>query len=94
MSQPDTLVRPTDDSNPTAGDERGEGVGTGAIPPAFYRDAGRPPPSDPHWREWPDWGNREPVPRFLLIGLPILLGVLGVLHILLILVVMRLSGLY
>ncbi|MGH2410082.1 MAG: hypothetical protein ACRDGS_06875 [Chloroflexota bacterium] len=64
------------------------------IPPAFYRDAGEPPPGDPHWREWPNGGNREPVPRFLLIGLPIALGVLGALHILVILVVMRLSGLY
>lgn len=67
---------------------------TEGIPPAFYRDAGVPPPGDPHWREWPNGPNREPVPRFLLIGLPIVLGVFGVLHILVILVVLRLSGLY
>ena len=67
---------------------------TEGIPPAFYRDAGAPPPGDPHWREWPNGPNREPVPRSLLIGIPILLGVFGVLHILVILVVLRLSGLY
>jgi hypothetical protein len=67
---------------------------TGSIPPAFYRDAGEPPPGDPHWREWPNGPNREPVPRFLLIGVPLFLGVFGSLHILLILLVLRLGGLY
>jgi len=67
---------------------------TGGIPPAFYRDAGEPPPGDPHWREWPNGENREPVPRFLLVGVPLFLGVFGSLHILIILLVLRLGGLY
>jgi len=64
------------------------------VPPAFYRDAQEPPPDDPHWREWPHGSDREPVPRFLLIGVPLFLGVFGSLHILIILLVLRLGGLY
>ncbi|HEY8283253.1 MAG TPA: hypothetical protein VIJ28_02585 [Chloroflexota bacterium] len=93
MPQLETPIRRTDDRQ-FASEVREPRDTVADIPPAFYRDAGEPPPGDPHWREWPNGGNREPVPRFLLIGIPLLLGVLGVLHILVILVVLRLSGLY
>ncbi|HVC83453.1 MAG TPA: hypothetical protein VNL35_23430 [Chloroflexota bacterium] len=88
----DNLLDHEREARPAPNEDRVER--TGGIPPAFYRDAGEPPPGDPHWREWPTGPNREPVPRVLLIGIPILLGVLGVLHIAVILLVLRLSGLY
>ena len=63
------------------------------VPPAFYRDADLPPPppDDPHWREWFHGHDREPVPRWLLYGLPAFLAVAGVLHVMIILVVLNLS---
>lgn len=63
------------------------------VPPAFYRDADvpPPPPDDPHWREWPHGDGHEPVPRWLLYGLPVFLAVFGVLHILVILLVLSVS---
>jgi hypothetical protein len=65
------------------------------VPAAFCRDeiGPPPPPDDPHWREWPPYHDGEPVPRLLLIGVPVAMGVLGVFHILLILIVLRASGL-
>lgn len=93
MPQLETPIQRTEDL-PFAPDGTEPGDTGTEIPPAFYRDADVPPPGDPHWREWPNGPNREPVPRFLLIGLPICLGVFGALHIVVILLVLRLSGLY
>jgi hypothetical protein len=63
------------------------------VPPAFYRDADLPPPppDDPHWREWFHGHDGEPVPRWLLYGLPAFLAVAGVVHVMIILVVLNLS---
>jgi hypothetical protein len=95
MAQLETLTAPTEDSRFTPEADIWEARDPPAdVPPAFYRDAEEPPPNDPHWREWPNGGNREPVPRFLLIGLPIFLFVFGVLHILAIMLVCHLGGLY
>jgi hypothetical protein len=60
------------------------------IPPAFFGadDPPPPPPDDPHWQEWPHDGEHEPVSRFWIIGLPLVVGIVGVLHILMILVVL------
>ncbi|MGH2344798.1 MAG: hypothetical protein ACRDG4_06200 [Chloroflexota bacterium] len=95
MPQLETLSRPTDDGrlvpHPDILEDR---ESPADVPPAFYRDAQEPPPGDPHWREWPHGGDREPVPRFLLVGVPLFLGVFGSLHILIILLVFRLGGLY
>jgi hypothetical protein len=63
------------------------------VPPAFYRDADLPPPppDDPHWHEWFHGNDREPVPRWLVYGLPVFLFVAGVFHIMIILVVLNMS---
>jgi len=89
MPRLETLIRPADADVREACDTVAD------VPPAFYRDAQEPPPNDPHWREWPHGGGgREPVPRFLLVGLPIFLFVFGVLHILVIFLVYHLGGVY
>jgi hypothetical protein len=102
MAEPATLFQPTIDIQPTPYlasradlDVELEDVRGTEVPPAFYRDADvpPPPPGDPHWREWYQNNGPEPVPRLLLVGLPICMGVFGVLHIMLILIVLRVSGL-
>ena len=86
MSQVEMPIRHPSDDSPVS--YRGADV-----PPAFYRDADLPPPppDDPHWREWFHGHDREPVPRWLLYGLPAFLAVAGVFHIMIILVVLNLS---
>lgn len=73
-----------------------EPPGPSDIPPAFYRDdeVPPPPPGDPHWREWPYNQGPEPIPRSILIGLPLVIGAVGVFHIMAILLVLHFSGLY
>ena len=85
MSQVEVPVCRTSDEPPAS--YRGD------VPPAFYRDADvpPPPPDDPHWREWPHGNDGEPVPRWLLYGLPAFLAVAGVFHVMIILVVLNLS---
>ena len=64
------------------------------VPPAFYDDAEPPPPppDDPHWREWSNNDGYEPVPRWVIYGLPALILVAAIVHALLILIVLKASG--
>lgn len=62
------------------------------IPPAFYRDAGPPPPpDDPHWREWPHGDGFEPTPWWAIYGVPAFLLVLGIFHFAVLLVLVKVT---
>lgn len=64
------------------------------IPPAYYDDVEPPPPppDDPHWREWGYSEGPEPVPRWIIYGLPALLVFAAAFHAILILVILKAGG--